>query len=126
MAETHSDTENRDRKLEKRGGVPRSLEAITSVNAAENEAKAAVQAAEAKTKQMLADADAAGRAAVEAAGAKADAELRELRRKAEEKYPIEAAEQPERLGGRKAALRAQAGEKLGRAAVLIVERIVNN
>ena len=126
MAETHSDTENRDRKLEKRGGVPMSLEAITSVNAAENEAKAAVQAAEAKAKQMLADADAAGQAAVEAAGAKADAELRELRRKAEEKYRIEAAEQAEVLEGRKAALRAQAGEKLGRAAALIVERIVNN
>ena len=66
------------------------------------------------------------RAAVEAAAAKADAELRELKRKAEEKYQSEAGEQAEVLEGRKAALRAQAEEKLAGAAALIVERIVNN
>ncbi len=103
-----------------------SLEAIASVTAAESEAKAAVLAAEQKARQMLADADAVGRAAVEAAGAKADAELRELRRKAEEKYQSEAVEQAQVLEGRKADLRAQAEEKLGQAAALIVERIVNN
>ena len=103
-----------------------SLEAIASVTAAENEAKAAVQAVEVKARQRLAEADAAGRAAVEAAAAKADAELRELKRKAEEKYQSEAGEQAEVLEGRKAALRAQAEEKLAGAAALIVERIVNN
>ncbi len=103
-----------------------SMEAIARVTTAESEAKAAVQAAEAKARQKLAEADAAGRAAVEAAGAKADAELRELRLKAEEKYRNDAAAQAETLEGRKAALRASAGEKLDQAAALIVERIVNN
>ena len=103
-----------------------SLEAIASVTAAESEAKTAVIAAEQKARQMLTDADAVGRAAVEAAAAKADAELRELRRKAEAKYQSEAAEQAQVLEGRKAALRAQAEGKLGQAAALIVERIVNN
>lgn len=103
-----------------------SLEAIASVTAAENEAKNVVLAAEQKARQLVADADAAGRASVEAAAAKADAELRELRRKAEAKYQSDAAEQAEVLAGRKAALRAQAEEKLMQAAALIVERIVNN
>ena len=103
-----------------------SLEAIESVTAAESAAKSAVQAAETKARQLLTEAQANGRASVEAAGAKADAELRELRRKAEEKYQSQAAEQAKVLEGRKAARRAQAEEKLGEAAALIVERIVNN
>ncbi len=103
-----------------------SLEAIASVTAAESEAKAAVQAAEARAKQLIAEARTTGSAAVEAAGAKADAELRELRRKAEEKYQSEAQEHAKALESRKAALREQADAKLGKAAALIVERIVNN
>ena len=103
-----------------------SLEAIASVTAAESEARSAVLAAEQKARQMMADANAAGRASVEAAAAKADAELRELRRKAEAKYQSDAAEQAQVVEGRKAALRAQAGEKIAQAAALIVERIVND
>lgn len=103
-----------------------SLEAIASVTAAENEAKAALQAAEVKARQRLADTEATGRAAMEAAAAKADSELRELRRKAEERYQNEAGEQAKTLEGRKAALRAQAEGKLDQAVTLIVERIVNN
>ena len=103
-----------------------SMEAIVSVAAAESEAKSTVLAAEQKARQMLADANAAGRASVEAAAAKADAELRELRRKAEAKYQSDADEQAKVLEGRKAALRAQAGEKIAQAAARIVERIVND
>ena len=59
-----------------------SFEAITSIAGAEADAKAAAAAAELKSKQMLSDAEAAGKASVEAAAAKADEELIELRRKA--------------------------------------------
>ena len=82
------------------GGVWMSLEAITSVTRAEQEAKNAVAAAQAKAKQLLSEAQAAGEASLEAARAKADSELEALRKKAE--------------------------GKLDAAAALIVERIVND
>ena len=61
-------------KLNRRGGVPMSFEAISSIAQAEHEAKTAVAAAEGRSKQMLSDAEAAGKAAVEAAGSKAEEE----------------------------------------------------
>ena len=103
-----------------------SFEAINSVVQAENEAKAAVAAAEAKAKQMLSDAQAAGRAAVEAAGDKADSALAELRRKADEEAMAKAAELSRDVENKKAALRARAEARLDRAASLVVERIVKN
>jgi len=103
-----------------------SFEAINSIAQAEAEAKAAVQAAEAKVKQMLADAENTGKNAVKAAIAKADSELAELRRQTDEKAVTEAGELMEELEKQKAALRTGAEAKLQEAAALVVERIVNN
>ena len=103
-----------------------SFEAINSVVQAENEAKAAVAAAEAKARQMVSDAQTAGKAAVEAAGDKADSALAELRRKADEEAMSKAADLSRDVENRKAALRARAEARLDRAASLVVERIVKN
>ncbi len=109
-----------------RGGVPMSFEAITSIADAEANAKAAVAAAELKSKQMLADAETAGKAAIEAAAVKAEEELTELRRKADEKAKTDAGGLSGELENKKAALRAKAEANLEKAAALVVERIVNN
>ena len=81
-----------------------SLEAITSVTKAEQEAKAAL----------------------EAARAKADSELELLRVKAEEKSKTDAENLTRDLESEQQALRRKAEEKLDAAAALIVERIVND
>lgn len=103
-----------------------SYEAITSVTQAETEAKITVQNAEAKAKQMLADAENAGKAAVEAACVKAESELQQLRTMAGEKAVNEAGDLSKDLENRKAELRAKAESRLEQAATLIVERIVNS
>ena len=103
-----------------------SFEAINSITGAESEARAAVAAAEQRAKQMLSDADNAGRAAVEAAAAKAEAELAELRRQADERALKKAAELSAETDTLKSALRFKAEGRLGEAAKLIVERIVNS
>ena len=103
-----------------------SFEAIMSVKTAEAEAKAAIAAAELRAKQMLADAESAGRAAVEAAAARAESELKELRRRTEEKSEQENLALADTLKGRESMLRAQAEPQLEQAAALIVERIVND
>ena len=103
-----------------------SFEAITSVKTAEAEAKAAIAAAELRAKQLLADAESAGRAAVEAAAARAESELKELRRRTEEKSEQENLALADTLKGRESMLRAQAEPQLEQAAALIVERIVND
>ena len=111
---------------ENKGGVPMSLEAITSITEAEAQAKAAVAAAEGKAKQMLADAREAGKAALDAAAAKADNELAQLKLQTEKKAVEEAERLARQLEEQKTGLRELAGGKLEQAAALIVERIVNN
>lgn len=103
-----------------------SFEAITGIVGAETQAKAAVAGAEARAKQMLTDAQSAGKASVEAACAKAEIELAELRRKAGEKARDQAGAFSGELENRKAALRAKAEARLEKAAALVVERIVND
>ena len=72
------------------------------------------------------DAESAGKAAVEAAAAKAESELVELRRQSDEKAVKAANELSQELENKKAALRAKAEAKLDQAAKLVVERIVNS
>ncbi len=103
-----------------------SFEAITNIAQAEALAKASVADAETKARQMLADAETAGKAAMEAAGAKAEAELVQLRQKADEKAETDAGDLTGELENRKAALRAKAEARLEKAAALVVERIVNS
>ena len=101
-----------------------SFEAITSITQAEEAAKVAVQYAEAQAKQMLADAEAAGKAEIEANIKKAESELVKLREKADEKSAEAAGILGGRVADRKSALREAAQAKLDDAAALVVERIV--
>ena len=57
-----------------------SFEAIAGIAKAEADAKELIAAAEVKARQMSAEAENEGKAAVEAARAKADSELTELRK----------------------------------------------
>ena len=82
-----------------------SFEAITAINEAEE-----------KARQMKADA---------LAGAKAAAEVRELRAKSDEKAKQDAIELASDTENRKAAMRARADARMEKAAALIVERVVN-
>lgn len=103
-----------------------SFEAITGIAQAENEAKAIVADAEAKAKQMVSDAESTGKAAVEAAVARAESELKELRRQADEQAMDEAGGLSGDVETKKAVLRAKAEARLEKAAALVVERIVNS
>ena len=103
-----------------------SFDAINNIAQAELDAKAAVAAAEQKAKQLIAEAEDAGRASVEAAIAKADGELEELRRRAGEKSETDAQRLRDELATKKAVLLAKAEAKLEKAAALVVERIVND
>ena len=103
-----------------------SLEAITSVAIAEQEAKNAVASAQAQAKQLLSDAQAAGEASLEAARAKADSDLEALRRRAEEKSRADSDVLNRSLEVERRAIRRMADAKLDAAAALIVERIVKD
>ena len=103
-----------------------SFEAIAGVAQAEAEAKELRSGAELKARQMSAEAENEGKAAIEAARAKADSELAELRKQADAKAMTEAGELSTETENRKAALRARAEARLEKAAALVVERIVNS
>ena len=109
-----------------KGGVPMSFEAISNITQAEAEAKAAVANAELRARQMAADAESAGKLAVEAAVQKADSELQELSRQVNDKAKAEASALSKSLENQKAGLRAKAKGKLDTAAAMVVERIVKS
>ncbi len=102
-----------------------SFEAIYNISQAETDGKAAVAAAEAQARQLIADAQAAGKAAVEAAISRADGELEQLKARAGEKSRADAEALARELDKEKAALLARAESRLDRAASFVVERIVN-
>lgn len=101
-----------------------SFDAIASIAQAEDAAKVAVSYAEAQAKQMAADAEAAGKASIEAAIGKAESEIAELKRRTEQKAQGDAEKLSGTIENRKAVLRAAAEAKLEAAAALVVERIV--
>ena len=75
---------------------------------------------------MIAEAENAGKASIEAAIARAEGEIAELRVKAAEKERVESEALAKELSTKKAVLLAKAEAKLEKAASLVVERIVNN
>lgn len=103
-----------------------SFEAIERITQAESRAKADVAEAQQRAKELLSDAENEGRAAVEAARAKAAGELAELKKLSEEKAMQGAAALSSQTDGKKGALRAIAEARLEKAARLVVERIVNS
>ena len=73
---------------------------------------------------MQADAEAAGRAALEAASTRAENELKELRRKADEQISQKTAAMESEIAAEAERLRQSAERKLSDAAAIVVERIV--
>lgn len=103
-----------------------SLEAIEAIREAEERAKKIKADAVLQAKREAAEAEAAGRAVVEAARKKAVEELATLNAKADEKAKADAMELAANAENRKASLRVRAEGRLEQAAELIVERIVSS
>ena len=103
-----------------------SLEAISSINEAEQKARAMRAQAAADAKKEASAAHKNGEEQVAAAIKKAEAEIRELTAKADEAAKAGAEQLNTQNENKKAAMRAKAETKLSKAAELIVERIVNS
>ena len=103
-----------------------SFEAISNITQAEAQAKTMIAGAETRGKQLAADAESAGKLSVDAAVAKAEAELQELSRQVNEKAKQDGERLAADLENQKAVLRARAESRLDEAAALVVERIVNS
>jgi vacuolar-type H+-ATPase subunit H len=103
-----------------------SLEAIKTIGEAEENAKRIRADAASDAKKAIADAEAAGHAAIDAAIRKAEDELRELTKKADEKATADAQQLADDTENKKAAMRARAEKLVDKAASLVVERIVNS
>ena len=103
-----------------------SFDAISGIAQAEDAAKVAVQYAQAQARQMLADAEAQGKAGIEAAVAKAEKELRTLQQKSDMKSVEDARKLLSEVETKKAVLQAGAEAKLEAAAALVAERIVKS
>ena len=101
-----------------------SFDAITGIAQAEDAAKVAVQYAQAQAKQMLADAEAEGKAEIDASVARAEKELRALRQKSDAKSVEDAKKLLNELETKKAVLQAGAEAKLDAAASLVAERVM--
>ena len=102
-----------------------SFEAITVIRAAEENAGKLIAEAEASAKKMIADAEIKGKAEGEAALEKADAEIGELKLKCAVKADEEEARILAETETKKAVLAAKSDKQIEKAAMLIVERIVN-
>ena len=103
-----------------------SFEAITTVREAEARAKQIKTEAAQSAAEAIEAAELDGKAAVEAALAKAREELRTLRSKSDEKATQDAEALAATTKDREAVMRTRAEAKLDQAASLIVERIVNS
>ena len=103
-----------------------SFEAITTVREAEERAKQIKTEAAQSAAEAIEAAELDGKAAVEAALAKAREELRTLRSKSDEKATQDAEALAATTKDREAVMRTRAEAKLDQAASLIVERIVNS
>ena len=101
-----------------------SFDAITGIAQAEDAAKVAVQYAQAQAKQMLADAEAEGKAEIDEAVARAEKELRALRQKSDAKSVEDAKKLLNELETKKAVLQAGAEAKLDATASLVAERVM--
>ena len=79
-----------------------SFEAISNIAQAEAEAKTSVANAQLRAKQLAADAESAGKLAVDSALQKADAELKELSAKVNDKAKADAEKLSKELENQKA------------------------
>lgn len=103
-----------------------SLEAIKTINEAEENAKRSKQEAAQAAKRLMAEAEENGRKAIEDAAEKARSELADLRKQAVEKAREEALNLARSTENRKAAMMVKADTRASQAVDLVVERIVNS
>jgi V/A-type H+-transporting ATPase subunit G/H len=103
-----------------------SLDAIKTISQAEDKAKLAKSEAAAAAKKKIAEAESEGKLAVEQARAKANDELHDLTRKADEKAKEEAKALAATTENKMATMRVRAEGSMDKASDLIVERIVNS
>ena len=101
-----------------------SLEALDTIALAEEKARQIRAAAGTESKKSLKEAEDAVTVMLAAADGKAEAEIRDLMRKADEKAKEEAAELASATKNRQAAMQARADRKMDAVADKIVERIV--
>ena len=101
-----------------------SLEALDTIALAEEKARQIRAAAGTEAKKSLQAAEDAVAAMVAAAEDRAETEIRELTRRADEKAKEEAVSLAASTRNREATMRARAGRKLEQVADGIVERIV--
>jgi vacuolar-type H+-ATPase subunit H len=102
-----------------------SLEAIKSISEAEDEARQAKLRAQQNARVMAEDAEKAGKDAVASSIARAESEIAEFLRAADQKAAEQAVELASTTANRQATLRARAESRTDKAAALIIERIVN-
>ena len=102
-----------------------SLEALDTIAVAEEKARQLRAAAQAEAAKMLEQTNEAVAIMLSAAEEKADGEIRELIRKADEKAKEDAAVLASKTRNREAGLTARAERKMDETVELIVERIVN-
>ena len=101
-----------------------SLEAIKSISEAEEEARQAKLRAHQKSREIIEEAEKAGREKIALSVARAESEIADLKRTADQKAAEQAVELASTTANRQATLRARAEGRFDKAAQLIVERIV--
>ena len=101
-----------------------SLEAMDAIALAEEKARQIRAGAVREAKKALEEAEQASKIAMMAAEAKADGEIRELMRKADEKAREDAQVLASNTRNRRAAMKARAERKMEDAVALVMERIV--
>ena len=102
------------------------FEAIEALEQAETTVRNMLSDAAAQAKQRIASVREEGERSVEEAVRKADAELAELSRGADEKAKASARALADNNANRKAAMLAKAEARAEKAAAFVVERIVNS
>lgn len=102
------------------------LEAIKTINDAEEAAKRQKQEALHESKRLIAETEENGRRAVAEATAKAAAELAHIKKEAVELATKQAHDLARNTENRKAAMMVKADSRIERAIDLVVERIVKN
>ena len=102
-----------------------SLEAIKSISAAEDEARQAKNRAQQKSEEAIEEAERTGKDSVSSVVKRAESEIASLIRSADQEAAEQAIELASTTANRQATLRARAEGRIDKAAMLIVERIVN-
>lgn len=101
-----------------------SLEAMDAIALAEEKARQIKLSAAQDAKKSIQQAQDAAKIAIAAAEGKADAEVKELKRKADEKATEDAQVLASTTRNRRAAMKARADKKFDEAVSMVVERIV--